>query len=75
MTRFFFDVVHSASSAYDFHGRYFKTVDQAREMAEIVSFDLACSEQGDGTSEIQVCDAGGQKLFSVPIQTAEAAFA
>lgn len=75
MTRFFFDVVHSTSSAYDFHGRYFKTVAQAREMAEIVSFDLACSEQSDGNSEIRVCDAGGRKLFSLPVQTAEAAFA
>lgn len=75
MTRFFFDVVRNTSSSYDFHGRYFKTITEAREMAEIVSFDLACSEKDNwGNPEIHVRDSVGQKLFSIPIQSAEAAF-
>ena len=44
-------------------------------MAEIVSFDLACSEKDNwGNPEIHVRDSVGQKLFSIPIQSAEAAF-
>ena len=74
MTRFFFDVVNGTSSSYDFHGQYFKTESEAREMAEIVSFDLACSENAERKdTSIQVRDALGQTLFSVPVCTAEAA--
>jgi hypothetical protein len=75
MTRFFFDVVRDTSSSYDFHGRYFKDVTEAREMAEIVSYDLACSEKDNRDNiEVQVRDTLGQTLFSVPVQAAEAAF-
>jgi translation initiation factor 2 alpha subunit (eIF-2alpha) len=74
MTRFFFDVVRLASSSYDFHGQHFKTEKEAREMAEIVSFDLACSEN-DASEEINihVRDSYGQILFSVPVRAAVAA--
>jgi Domain of unknown function (DUF6894) len=74
MTRFFFDVVSGTSSSYDFRGQYLKTEAEAREMAEIVSFDLACSENAErkGTS-VHVRDAFGQTLFSVPVCVAEAA--
>lgn len=68
MTRFFFDVVHSTSSAYDFHGRYFKTVAQAREMAEIVSFDLACSEQSDGIPKSGSATPAGENCFRFPFR-------
>jgi hypothetical protein len=75
MTRLFFDIVRNASSSYDFHGRYVRDITEAREMAEIVSFDLACSEkESSDNSEIQVRDSFGKTLFSVPIQAAEAAF-
>jgi hypothetical protein len=68
MRRFFFDVVTGTSSSYDFHGQYFKTEQEAREMAEIVSFDVACSENSEGKdASIQVRDALGQMLFSVPV--------
>jgi len=76
MTRFFFDVVRSSSRTYDFHGQYFKSLSQAREMAEMFSFDVACAEKDDCTDcEIQVRDAAGAKLFSMPVQAAEVAFA
>ena len=76
MTRFFFDVVRSTSRTYDFHGQYFKTLNQAREMAEIVSFDIACAEKDDCSDcEIQVRDAAGATLLSMPVVASEVAFA
>ena len=45
MTRFFFDIVDDASCVHDFHGRYFWTLEEARDMAETVSFDLACRKR------------------------------
>jgi len=76
MKRFFFDVVRSTSQMYDFHGQYFKTMSQAREMAEIVSFDLACADEDDcGDCEVQVRDAAGAKLFSMPVRAPELVFA
>ena len=55
MTRFFFDIVNSDSRTYDFHGQYFESLNQVREMAEIVSFNLACAEKDNSSDgEIQV---------------------
>lgn len=74
MTRFFFDVVNGTSNSYDFHGQYFTSEAEAREMAEIVSFDLACSENTEHKdASIQVRDAFGQTLFSIPVCAAETA--
>ena len=76
MTRFFFDIVDTASCAHDFHGRYFWTLEEARDMAETVSFDLACSEKDEcAGSEIQVRDVKGALLCSVPVRAAETVFA
>lgn len=76
MKRFFFDVVHETSRVHDFHGKYFRTVEEARDMAETVSFDLACSEKDECMgSEIQVRDALGVLLCAVPVRAAESVFA
>ena len=76
MKRFFFDVVRDTSRIHDFHGKYFRTVEEARDMAETVSYDLACSEKDECMgSEIQVCDALGALLCAVPVRAAEAVFA
>jgi hypothetical protein len=43
-------------------------------MAEIVSFDVACSENGEGKdASIQVRNAFGHTLFCVPVCALEAA--
>jgi hypothetical protein len=73
--RLFFDVVRRTSQTYDFHGQYFKNLSQAREVAEMFSFDLACAEKADDDCEIHVRDAAGTKLFSVPVQAPELVFA
>ena len=76
MTRFFFDVVRSTSRSYDFHGQYFNTLMEARAMAEYVSLDLACSEEDENVGcKIQVRDAAGAELFSMPVGLQELAFA
>ncbi len=75
MTRYFFDVIRNASRSYDFHGQYLNGLSQAREMAEIVSFDLACTEtDGDAPREIQVRDSAGTNLFSFPVRAQEVVF-
>jgi Domain of unknown function (DUF6894) len=76
MTRYFFDIVRDASCAHDFHGRYFYTPEEARDMAETVSFDLTCLEKDEcAGSEIQVRDVKGVLLYSVPVRAAETVFA
>lgn len=75
MTRYFFDIVHATACDHDFHGRYFCTAEEACEMAEAVSLDLACSEKDECVgSEIQVRDARGVLLCSVPVRAAETVF-
>lgn len=75
MTRLFFDIVCNATCTHDFHGRYFWTIEEARDMAETVSFDLACSEKDEcAGSEVQVRDAKGALLYSVPVRPAETVF-
>jgi hypothetical protein len=76
MQRLFFDVVGRTSQTYDFHGQYFRSLSQAREAAEMFSFDLACAEKAaDDDCEIHVRDAAGTKLFTVPVQAPELVFA
>ena len=76
MTRYFFDIVQNASCIHDFHGRYFWNPEEARDMAETVSFDLSCSEKDEcAGSEIQVRDVKGALLFAVPVRAAETVFA
>ncbi len=76
MKRFFFDVVRETSCLHDFHGKYFSSAEEARDMAETVSYDLACSEKDECVgSEIHVRDALGALLFAVPVRAAEAVFA
>ena len=76
MTRLFFDVVRGAACTHDFHGRYFWTTEETRDITESVSLDLACSEKDEcAGSEIQVRDVKGTLLCSVPVRAAEAVFA
>ena len=76
MKRFFFDVSQNSRIHYDFQGRDFAQVEQARELAELIALDLECSDNGEWAgSEVQVRNVGGTCLFSVPIREIEAAAA
>lgn len=64
MNRFFYDIVGATSHSYDYQGRYFRTTGEAFEMAELVAYDLACSEKNNWAGfEIQVRDVSNEKLF------------
>jgi uncharacterized protein DUF6894 len=68
MSRYFFDVATRSCMHYDYKGRELERPDQARDMAELIALDIECID-GDGSvgMEVQVRNAGGQKLFTVPI--------
>jgi hypothetical protein len=75
MTRFFFDVVRANTCLHDFTGRYLRSVDEARDVAETVSLDLACAEDHGASPEVQVRDSGGSLLFAMKARSAEAVLA
>jgi hypothetical protein len=66
MTRLFFDLVGPNDRSLDFHGRYFRDPKEAHEHAQLLSIDLSCAEKWQN-AEVQVRDATGSRLFSVPI--------
>jgi len=68
MKRFFFDVSSRDHTHYDYQGRDFAQQEQAEELAELIALDLQCSNDGGWSgSSVQVRNAGGTCLFSVPI--------
>ena len=68
MTRLFFDLVGPADRSIDFHGRYFRDPKDAHEHAQLISLDLNCKDfEKWQDAEVQVRDAAGSRLFSVPI--------
>ncbi len=68
MTRLFFDLIGPADRSIDFHGRYFRDPEAAHEHAQLISLDLNCTDfEKWQDAEIQVRDAAGSRLFSVPI--------
>jgi len=68
MKRYFFDFRGIASNSYDYHGRYFRSAQDARDAAELIALDLSCSDMDRWVgSKINVCDAIGTTLFSIPV--------
>ena len=64
--RFFFDMVAADKRYFDYHGRYFRDADAAYQHAQILSLDSGSMEEWQG-GQVEVRDAGGQKLFSIAI--------
>jgi hypothetical protein len=69
MKRFFFDVATGESVRYDYQGRIFGNVEEARALAELIALDFSCSEENKEVGEVQVRNESGSCLFSVAIQT------
>ena len=66
--RLFFDVQHQDSRCYDYRGGDFGRLEDATQMAELIALDLGCSETDDcAGSQVQVRNANGETLFSVPV--------
>ena len=73
MTRFFFDVKSGNSVEYDYGGKYFRDLGQAEQMAELIAMDVGCTRvDGSSLMEVEIRDAKGCLLVSVPIQFADA---
>jgi hypothetical protein len=76
MKKYFFDRVGRGSSEYDFSGRDFAEPQKAFQLAQLLALDLEVEggEEFSGGS-INVRNAAGHKLFTVPIREAELAAA
>ena len=69
--RLFFDVLQQDFRCYDYHGCDFGRPEDATLTAELIAVGLGCSETDDWAgSHVQVSDAAGETLFSVPILVA-----
>jgi hypothetical protein len=69
--RLFFDVFREDSRCYDYHGHIFHKREEATQMAELIAVDLGCSETDNWVgSHVQVRNAAGYTLFSVPVMVA-----
>ena len=72
MQKFFFDVVVQSGVQYDFRGRDFDALDQARKLAELIALDIECIDGNEmAGKEVQVRNISGQRLFSVQIREPE----
>ena len=73
MNKYFFDRVGQGCSEYDFRGRDFAEPQKAFQLAQLLALDM---EVGGGDEffggSINVRNADGHKLFSVPIRQPEA---
>jgi hypothetical protein len=73
MTRFFFDVKSPATIEHDFNGRCFSSLDEAKQMGELVAMDLGCTRvDGSFAIEVQIRDPQGTLLCAVPVASADA---
>jgi hypothetical protein len=72
MTRYFFDVANKSYVYYDYRGREFEKLEQARELAELIALDVECTDGDDVEyGEVRVCNVSGARLLSVPIREPE----
>jgi hypothetical protein len=71
MTRYFFDVAAPTGVHYDYSGRFLRSLDEARELAELIVMDVGCSADLPRGTEVQVRDQAGLKLFWLPVLPAE----
>jgi hypothetical protein len=69
--RLFFDIINKESPSYDFHGCDFGRTEDAAQTAQLIAAGLGCSETADlDGAQVQVSNAAGERLFSVPILVA-----
>jgi hypothetical protein len=68
MTKLFIDIVGPKRRHIDFTGKLFRCPEEAGETAQLISLDLAVSDNSPWLgSEVQVKDAAGQCLFVYPV--------
>ena len=71
MKKYFFDVVGESRLEYDFHGHNFAEPQKAFQLAHMLALDMEVgyAEEYAG-GKIDVRNADGHQLFSVPIAIA-----
>ena len=73
MTRYFFDVKEKSSVEHDYVGRYMPSLYEAQQFAELIAMDVGCTRVDGSTSmEVQIRDAKGCLLVSVPVRLIDA---
>jgi hypothetical protein len=73
MTRYFFDVKCDAAIEHDYKGRHLPSFDEAQQMAELIAMDLGFTRpDGSFDMEVQIRNAAGALLASVPVKLVEA---
>lgn len=73
MTRFFFDLKANACVEHDYRGQYLPRLQQAEQVAELIAMDLGCTRiDGSLPMEVQIRDAKGLLLMSVPVMLMDA---
>lgn len=68
MQRYFFDVKTDTHVQYDYCGKTLGSLDQARQLAELIAMDVGCTWLESTAREVQTRDAAGKHLFSVPVK-------
>lgn len=72
MAKYFFDRVGKNHAEYDYKGCILASIEEAREVAELIAIDLSMETEGDwGDWIVDVKDVLGRQFFSVPIQQPE----
>jgi hypothetical protein len=73
MIRFFFDVKASGSIDHDYKGQFLRTIQDAVQMAELMALDLSFKSMNTSAlPEVQIRDARGNLLASVPVRVMDA---
>jgi hypothetical protein len=72
MTRYFFDITTRGRSLYDYQGDEFRSHQGACQYAQAIALDLKLSLNNEWAGWIvEVRDAVGHKLLSIPVPAAE----
>jgi hypothetical protein len=67
--RYFFDVVGHGRSELDHTGRILPTIERAYDAAELMAFDLVVKREDETIGwAVNVSNAEGHKLFSIPVK-------
>ena len=73
MTRFFFDVKASGSIDHDYNGQCLLSLGHAQQMAELIAMDMSFGRMDTSNPpEVQIRDAKGCLLCSVPVRMIDA---
>jgi hypothetical protein len=72
MAKYFFDRVGKNRAEYDYQGCILPSLEEAREVAELIALDLSMESETEWSGwMVDVKDAVGRQFFSVAVQQPE----